>query len=178
MKKKGNKIVVAKYYFGLVLRLGVAIVFLAYVAFTVAECINRRSASPSLITTASILFVIAVLLLVMPTQALVVKSGYLYVRGIITRKKIRLVDVMGIRLNDNPNDTDFWYGSRYRYYFPGFYINRLVEKTQGVCGMRIAFRIRGAVDSVVIDGVKNAGGAKSDLETLVAAAKEKAGVKE
>lgn len=44
--------------------------------------------------------------------------------------------------------------------------------------MRIMFRIRGAVDSVVIDGVKNAGGAKSDLEALVAAAKEKAGTKE
>lgn len=113
----------------------------------------------------------------MPTQALVVKSGYLYVRGLITRKKIRLVDVMGIRLNDNPNDTDFWYNSRYRYSL-AFYINRLVEKTQGVCGMRIMFRISGAVDSVVIDGVKNAGGAKSDLETIIAAAKEKAGTKE
>ena len=107
MKKKGNKIVVAKYYFGLVLRVDIVIVILAYVAFAVAECVIRRSASPLLITTASILFVIAVLLLVMPTQALVVKSGYLYVRGLITRKKIRLVDVMGIRLNDNPNDTDF-----------------------------------------------------------------------
>ena len=177
MKKKGNKIVVAKYYFGLVLRVGIAIVFLAYVAFAVSACVIRRSASPSLITTASIFFVIAVLLLVMPTQALVVKSGYLYVRGLITRKKIRLVDVMEIRLNDNPNDTDFWYNSRYRYSL-AFYINRLVEKTKGVCGMRIMFRIRGSVDSVVIDGVKNAGGAKSDLETIIAAAKEKAGIKE
>lgn len=177
MKKKGNKIVVAKYYFGLVLRVDIVIVILAYVAFAVAECVIRRSASPSLITTASILFVIAVLLLVMPTQALVVKSGYLYVRGLITRQKIRLVDVMGIRINDNPNDTDFWYNSRYRYSL-AFYINRFVEKTQGVCGMRIMFRIRGAVDSVVIDGVKNAGGAKSDLETIIAAAKEKAGTKE
>lgn len=177
MKKKGNKIVVAKYYFGLVLRVGSAIVFLTYVAFAVSACVIRRSASPSLITTASIFFVIAVLLLVMPTQALVVKSGYLYVRGLITRKKIRLVDVMEIRLNDNPNDTDFWYNSRYRYSL-AFYVNRLVEKTQGVCGMRIMFQIRGAVDSVVIDGVKNAGGAKSDLETIIAATKEKAGTKE
>lgn len=37
MKKKGNKIVVAKYYFGLVLRVDIVIVILAYVAFAVAE---------------------------------------------------------------------------------------------------------------------------------------------